>query len=930
MPLLKCCVGGCDSTNNTHRLFCMPMNRNLRNLWLSLLVPTNPNLLGLTENQLLTKRVCVRHFDSTQFDQAGVRIRYSYPCLFTDMEIAHGVPLAKVCKVLDEHNYCQYQNQDQIDPTGGPITMTGNVFQEHQYSLPSTSSTTSRVPHQLQGDVSIDSIPQSTAFEQGESKNTTQMTAEKNTTRQCIKKCIKIAIDSLNQTNTECLQNAHKEAENHVLLKNFEYLDKKSKAFLLMQLKLVKKNKKAQRFSIEDKLFALTLMKQSPKGYKLLEKLFILPSKRTLSRLSNRIEFECGVNKNIFEHIKINIKDWDIKKRLCSLIFDEVALTPRLAYNESKDKIYGVVEIAGERKLKLADHALVFMVRGICSSWRQSIAYYFCDGTVSSPELLNILKEIIPLLVETGLKPLALVSDQGSTFRTCFKSLKNSTAQLRELQGVKHDDRILIAGHELYLFHDPPHLLKSIRNNFITKDILYQGKVASWKDILYIYDLDSKSGHTRAIPKLTAQHVDPKHINKMKVKVATQVLSARTAAMLNYTHALHEQLNMPKETMKATALVVEFFDDLFDSVNGSPGVSKGKLRCAVKPNSPHLQFWRQSLKTLKNIKYIDNSSKFAKNALKSRHVRVPCLDGWNTTLQGFLGLAKLLFSQFGVEYFYPRFINQDPLENFFGRIRAVNYRNVNPDVTTFIYAYKSLVLSNILSPHSKYSNCEEDNGDTLIDSNYLFISNESDRENFPINTYSHVMPSTSQIPQGVESDLKQHVIAEKVRVQTSAYTAGYICRKISKKIDCFRCLNTYTTKDIQGIHIYIKYREYKRLKNSNLAYPNEKMLRLYRDNSQIIHDYLNINCMKTDIKKNIKNIIIGKCDMSWLGCKKHHKIVINYYLTLVIRLQCHNWCNIINKILSGKIEEKYVSKMQNVQQLALKKCKTHRLRKTTQ
>ncbi|RVE41950.1 hypothetical protein evm_013390 [Chilo suppressalis] len=71
----------------------MPVNDNLRNLWMSSLVPTNPGLLGLNKSQLLKKRVCVKHFDKTQFDQAGVRIRYSYPCLFTQMEILHGVPL---------------------------------------------------------------------------------------------------------------------------------------------------------------------------------------------------------------------------------------------------------------------------------------------------------------------------------------------------------------------------------------------------------------------------------------------------------------------------------------------------------------------------------------------------------------------------------------------------------------------------------------------------------------------------------------------------------------------------------------------------------------------------------------------------------------------------------------------------------------------
>lgn len=105
---------------------------------------------------------------------------------------------------------------------------------------------------------------------------------------------------------------------------------------------------------------------------------------------------------------------------------------------------------------------------------------------------------------------------------------------------IVSDATIHLAGSDLFVFHDPPHLLKSIRNNFLNKDILYKGKTASWNDILYIYDVDSLSGHTRALPKLTAQHVDPAKIKKMQVKAAAQVLSARTGAMLEYTSSLRK------------------------------------------------------------------------------------------------------------------------------------------------------------------------------------------------------------------------------------------------------------------------------------------------------------------------------------------------------------------------------------------------------
>lgn len=172
----------------------------------------------------------------------------------------------------------------------------------------------------------------------------------------------------------------------------------------------------ARRFTLEEKLMALLFMKHSPKGYKLLQKMFSLPNKRTLMRLSEKVSIEPGLNPKIFDHISHSCKNWHTEQKLCTIVFDEVSLTPHLTFNEKKEKIYGIVDIAGERKLKYCDHALVFMLRGICSSWRQSIAYYFGEGTVSSAELQNILKQIVPQVALTGLQPLGIVCDQGSLF----------------------------------------------------------------------------------------------------------------------------------------------------------------------------------------------------------------------------------------------------------------------------------------------------------------------------------------------------------------------------------------------------------------------------------------------------------------------------------------------------------------------------------
>lgn len=77
------------------------------------------------------------------------------------------------------------------------------------------------------------------------------------------------------------------------------------------------------------------------------------------------------------------------------------------------------------------------MLRGIYSSWRQSVAFYFCEGTISTAALQNILKQLVSQVAQTGLTPLGLVCDQGSTFRTAIKAFRESTVRERIIQNIK-------------------------------------------------------------------------------------------------------------------------------------------------------------------------------------------------------------------------------------------------------------------------------------------------------------------------------------------------------------------------------------------------------------------------------------------------------------------------------------------------------------
>ncbi|KAF9408378.1 hypothetical protein HW555_011915, partial [Spodoptera exigua] len=845
MDVRKCCVGNCSSTNRTHRLFLLPKDDNLRELWLSFLIPTNIELTGLSKHQLLTKRVCQNHFDRYQFDSMGNRLRHGYPCLFSDKEISFGIPLSStgVGDHLSDHNYFLSAAPESHTVRGSYI----EVDDDHNYHLPilpksvideaAVQGHCSRDPEPIETELmapSSDQILQTPGFANTKAKNVL--------TSSCfVKKMKKQALSVKNKSFNDRLAGAKTLSQDSSFQRSFSMMNKHAQNFIMMQIKSVGKKQKGVRFTNDEKLLALTLMKESPKGYRLLQKIFKLPSKRTLNRLAEMITFGVGINNNIFQLIERRALNWDIKKKLCSIVFDEVAIL--------------------------------------------------------------------------GLVPIALVCDQGTTFRSALKGLREDTEQRRNVKGEHNDGTIEVSGQRLSVIFDPPHLLKGLRNNFLNKNLIFNNSIATWDDILTVYRADCQLGHTRMNKKLTDHHVISAKIKKMKVSVAAQVLSEQTSAMLKYTALFDTTVGGEKvsATMKTTGDAVEFMDKLFDSVNGTKrNTKKGKLRGPVKPNSKHFEFWREATSTIKNIRFVDSASKRAKNNKKEYLVRVPSLDGWVMTLKSFERIANLLFTKYHLKYFYPGLINQDPLENFFGRIRAINYRNVNPDCYTFVNAFKSLLISNVMGPHSIYSNCEDDDGKNLIDFyNLLKSSEEENKENVPC-TKNVVRNTPGEHEKTVEKSqetLRVTAVNERVRVHSSAYTAGYICRKINKKMNCQECQKTLVAEAQENFHKWIMHREYKQLKNSNLAYPSKQFLILYRDIANLIHSYLIQYAHLKSTGKNIKKEINKNLKFDWLGCSKHKKITSEYLISLILRLQIHNWCNIINKILRGDVEEKHILKM---------------------
>ena len=106
-----------------------------------------------------------------------------------------------------------------------------------------------------------------------------------------------------------------------------------------------------------------------------LSKLFALPSKRTIQHSLENTNVKPGFNDAVFHALQIKCDTMDDKDRCVALIFDETSLKSSLVYNHGLDKIEGFEDFS-ELDF-VANHALVFMFRGLLSKWSSHNIYTY-------------------------------------------------------------------------------------------------------------------------------------------------------------------------------------------------------------------------------------------------------------------------------------------------------------------------------------------------------------------------------------------------------------------------------------------------------------------------------------------------------------------------------------------------------------------------
>lgn len=589
-----------------------------------------------------------------------------------------------------------------------------------------------------------------------------------------------------------------------------KYLNPSMANFVKCQLDLVKKSEHGKRYTNELKQFALSLYFLSPKCYKHLQKTFCLPSYRSLCRFIEKVTFTPGVNDMLFKLLKLKVEKLQPQDKICVLCFDEISLKTNLFYNYGTDTVIGLEDNGKGCTDKPASSATVLMVRGMRSAWKQPIAYTFSSTSYDANQMKDFLENIIQSLNNIGLEVMCLISDMGSN---CL--------ELSKILGVTLENpKINLAGRDIFYLFDPPHMIKALRNNLLHFNFKWDNQVASWSDIVTFYEKDSKLNN-RLAPKLTKSHINPTNFERMRVKLATQVISNSVVCGLE----TYVNLGALPESASGTIHLLSTFDKLFDIFNSSNLKSTKLFNKPFRGDDHQIKFLNDTLQFLNKIN-VHNTS-------KNKNVSVKFIKCWQISINSLLQLWQTLKSR-GFKFLFTRRLNQDCLENYFGFIRQQHGNCVNPTPIQFTRAFKKSFVMNFI--HTDDMNCIEDFDSViteLSDLSSASIASQLISSDIP-NDSLHID----------STDYQKLSLPEQNAFQ---YICGYLVNKCQKIHSCLLC-EKFSTENgkLDQSHLFIHFKNFRHDKSmfGSLKTPHESFYHFVYKLEQLFLENINSCLLK--------------------------------------------------------------------------------------
>lgn len=255
--------------------------------------------------------------------------------------------------------------------------------------------------------------------------------------------------------------------------------------------------------------------------------------------------------------IAYKVQAFEPEEKHAVLLLDEMSIKPGLQYDNTCKSIVGrpTMKLSGgiDSSNKEATHSLVFMLCGVSSKWKQTVAYEYTASSFCPHEIVKIIVTIIQKAHDIGLIIKTVISDMRALNRSWWKIFnitggKWSTVNNYTQHPCNNNDKLYIMPDSIHVFKNVACALTAgntfyLNETLVTKYNLPQNEI-SITPIHEVYNLD-QIDTLKLCPHLKRNAIYPSHFDKMNVASSVGVLNNNVAAAILYHMGKGNIANIP-------------------------------------------------------------------------------------------------------------------------------------------------------------------------------------------------------------------------------------------------------------------------------------------------------------------------------------------------------------------------------------------------
>ena len=569
-----------------------------------------------------------------------------------------------------------------------------------------------------------------------------------------------------------------------------------------------------KKYEAETVIRAFEYFATSRTLYKRLREDYELPSISTLTRLTSKVNKidDTQVIKNVFYNV-------EEKQKTCILLIDEVYVKPSLMYHGGS--VFGK---AVNKPDELANTMLAFFVVTFFGGPKFLLRMIPIRG-LDAAFMFNETSKVIDCVMNAGGTISSIICDNSRVNQAFFKLFDC------------HIEKPWLTKDGIFLLFDFVHLVKSIRNNWLTErtqelQFLHEDKMytARWGDLISLYQ--SQENDLAKTARLSKVSVFPTPIERQKVSTCLKIFSEETIAALKTSTSVTSN--------DGTILLIEKIVNFWKIVNCKDQF--GNIRLNDPQRAPITSIDDFKLNFL--LGFADMTE-----AMKPSHKRMKTLTkdtarSLSHTCRGLAGLAKYLIST-SHEYVLLGLFTTDFLEKMFGKIRqgsgGTYFINVQ-QVLEKLSIHKTKLLLNLKVDVASFN---VESGHSCEKCKFLMDENAID-----------VFDNLEALEKSLPVEVKE----------TLVYISGYLIHKdppLEGTFEYFTKFGNFTNEMNRG----------------KLAMPNDSVCQFVFFAYILFHEIMNSVC-----RKSLCNALMVISDIYSLNIEKKHGFTL---ANILLNNYCH-------------------------------------------